>query len=266
MNTRILLSLIIACYAVPATSATVELFNQDYESPVGFVDDGGDVNIRKTVNQLYGNQPTGFTYFQQGSVETLNITGTDAFGTGYTDVSGTAGDYVIGMLASNDILTLFFDVGEFPFFNLSAEVSNIDLDRYGGPFNSIDSGAPTFEFSLFDNPTGGNNLSGNGTLLDSDTITGIGSARDEWNGVSEIIALSTAGNTNGNVALRIDLLSLENDGGNSYSGFDNLIITASDEEGDIGDPNVIPVPASLPLLLAGLGILGLAARRKKLSN
>lgn len=264
MKFNIVSTLVVALYAVPATSATVELFRQDYESPDGFVNDGGDVNIFKSVNDLYGNQPSGFTYTQQVSVETLNITGTEAFGSGYTDVSGTAGDYVIGMLTS-DFLTLFFDVGDFPFFNLSAEVSNIDLDRYGGPFNVVDSGAPTFEFSLFDNPTGGSNLSGNGTLLDSDTITGIASGRTEWNGVSEIIALSTEGNTNGNVALRIDLLGLEG-GSGSYSGFDNLIITASDEEGDIGDPNVIPVPASLPLLLAGLGTLGLAARRKKLSN
>ena len=72
--------------AVPGTAtAGVVLYNQNFENPSGFVNDGQDVNILRSINQLYGGPPPGFTFAQDFTVETLLITGNQAFGTGYSD-------------------------------------------------------------------------------------------------------------------------------------------------------------------------------------
>ena len=121
----------------------------DKKNPTGFVNDGGDVNIFRTVNQLYGNQPPGFTFAQANTVETLYINGTAAFGTGYSDPSGKGGNYALGMLSSrqNDLLGLAFDVGTFDYLNVRLAISSIDLSVFGGPF--VASGAvPVFSFTL----------------------------------------------------------------------------------------------------------------------
>jgi hypothetical protein len=242
-----------------AEAATVVLYDQDFESPTGFVDDGGDINIFREVNLLYGNQPAGFAFAQNFTTETLNVTGTDAFGVGYSDPSGKAGDYAIGLLSSaqDDRLGLSFDVGTFPFFNLSIDISSIDLDRFGGPFvPGGAAGIPEFQFTLFDNPTGVRTI-GSGTILDQKTLTGTASAQTVFDFTSDVLALSTVGNTNGYVTLQIDLLT----GG--YGAFDNLKIAASDDAGDTGGPPAVPVPAAFPLLLAGIGSLGFLARRRR---
>ena len=53
---------LLAAMVLPAQAVTV-LFTQNWETPNGFVNDGGDVNIYRTVNQNYVNQPAGFTYW-----------------------------------------------------------------------------------------------------------------------------------------------------------------------------------------------------------
>ncbi|MFM7843223.1 MAG: hypothetical protein ACKPEY_03185 [Planctomycetota bacterium] len=88
------LSLVLAVLLANIAGAATLLYVQDFENPTGFVNDRGDVNLYNSVNMLYGNQPSGFTFAQQFSIETLLITGTRAFGHGYSDPAGMGGTTV----------------------------------------------------------------------------------------------------------------------------------------------------------------------------
>lgn len=229
----------------------VVLYDQDFENPAAFVNDGGDVNIFNSVNTLYSNQPPGFVFTQTFTVETLFINGTQAFGTGYSDPSGIGGNYALGMLSNrqDDRLGLAFDVGTNDFLNVFMDISSIDLSVFGGPF--VPPGAaPEFQFTLFDNPGGAPGIGG-GTVLSSLQATATASPQSvfDWTGV--VLPLSAIGNTDGNVILQIDLLT----GG--YAAMDNFFIEASET------PAVIPVPAAVWLF--GTALIGLAgfSKRKK---
>jgi hypothetical protein len=236
-------------------AATIVLYDQNFENPAAFVNDGGDVNIANPVNTLYGNQPPGFTFTQDFTVETLLITGTQAFGTGYSDPSGAGGNYALGMLSNlqNDLLGLAFNVSGRKFLNVSLGISSIDLSVFGGPFVPIGGAVPTFEFTLFDNPSGLPGL-GSGTILDALQASGTASlpAVFDWSAV--LLALDASAATNGNVILRIDLLS----GG--YAALDNFRIAASDRPGDVGIP--VAVPESPSLILVAIGLAALFAVRR----
>ncbi|MBK1696249.1 hypothetical protein [Rhodovibrio salinarum] len=242
-----------------AHAAAITLYDQDFENPASYNNDGGDVNIFDTVNDNYGNQPAGFAFAQTNTVETLNVSGSHrgagsaAFGTGWSDPAGVAGDFAIGMLsdAEDDRLGLSFDVGAFPFFNVFIDISSIDLTTFGGPF--VPSGVePIFRFTLFDNPTGTVGIGG-GMILDSFDLAGTPSAPDTFDFTSGAFGLSTTGNSNGNVTLQIDLLQ----GG--YAAFDNLTLQASSAP----PPQNIPLPPSLLLLLSGLAAVGIARVRTR---
>ena len=240
-----------ALLCASTTQAASVLYNQNFESPTGFVNDGGDVNIFRTVNQLYGNQPPGFTFAQDFTVETLLITGTQAFGAGYSDPSGIGGNYALGLLSNsqNDLLELSFNLNENRFLNFRLNISSIDLSVFGGPFVPISGAAPVFEFTLFDNPSGAPGLGG-GTVLDSLQATGTASVPSVFNWTEVLLPLDAEGSTNGNVTLRIDLLS----GG--YAAMDNFRIAASDTPGDI-----VPEPSSFVLFSFGLAALYAIRRR-----
>ncbi len=236
-----------------AQAATVILYDQDFESPAAFVNDGGDVNIYNAVNTLYGNQPPGFTFAQAFTVETLLVTGNQAFGTGYSDPSGKGGNYTLGMLSNtqDDRLGLSFNIGSNDFLNVRLDISSIDLSVFGGPF--VPAGVePVFEFTLYDNPGGATGL-GSGTVLSTLQATGTASAQSDFDWTEVLLPLDAAGNTDGNVTLQIDLLS----GG--YAALDNFLIAASDTPGDVG---VVPIPASVWLFGSGmLGLLGFSRRK-----
>ncbi|PTR17691.1 hypothetical protein C8R31_101858 [Nitrosospira sp. Nsp2] len=48
-----------------ARKGEVTSYDQNFEHPVAFVNDGGDVNVFNPVNELYGNQPTGPVLLKQ---------------------------------------------------------------------------------------------------------------------------------------------------------------------------------------------------------
>ena len=236
--------------------ATTVLYSQDFENPNtgSFVNDGGDVNIWHTVNTLYGGQPAGFQFSQNFTTETLLVGGTQAWGRGFLDPQGKAGSFVIGMLsdAQNDLLGLSFNLGSYKFLNFQADISSIDLDRWGGPFVPTGGLAPVFRFSLYDNPTGSAGIGG-GTLLSYADVTGtLSSNKYTFNWSNHIVGLDATGNTNGNVILQIDELA----GG--YAALDNFVVAASDTQGDVG--SAVPEPATM--LLFGAGLVGLGAIRR----
>lgn len=210
-----------------SAQATTVLYNQNFENPASFVNNGGDVNIYKSVNTLYRNQPPGFAFAQSFTVETLLINGDQAFGTGFSDPSAIGGNYALGMLSNveNDLLGLSFNIGDNSFLNVSLDISSIDLSVYGGPF--VQPGAvPVFEFTLYDNPSGVVGL-GSGTILCSLQVTGTASEQAVFDWTQVMLPLDATGNTNGNVILRIDLL----EGG--YAAMDNFVIAASDSPGEV---------------------------------
>ncbi|MDO9596159.1 MAG: PEP-CTERM sorting domain-containing protein [Azoarcus sp.] len=252
-----------------ANAASVVLYDQDFESPTGFVNDGGDVNIFRQVNQLYGDQPAGFAFAQTNTVETLLVGGSQAWAAaqggvgGFKDPQGIAGNHVLGMLSSfqNDLLGLAFNVEDYNFLNFRLNVSSIDLDRWSGPFVPTGGVAPVFRLSLFDNPSGANGVGGGGlVLLDTYTITGL-VAPNKWtfNWSEFTVALDSSGNTNGNVILQIDLL----EGG--YAALDNFRIAASDTPGDVGEDDSTQVPEPYSLALLGIGLAGLGVMRRRVA-
>lgn len=202
------------------------LYDQDFESPVGFVNEGSDFNKMRPVNALYGDQPPGFKFAQTFTVETLFLTGNRAFGSGYKDLTGVGGNYAIAMLSDleDDRLGLSFDVGDRQFLNLRVDISSVDTSGWAGFPNM---GAPKFRFTLYDNPDGALTV-GEGPQLDSETALASASPRQVLDWTSVLIGLDASGSTNGKVTLQIDLLE------GDYAAFDNLRIAASDKEGDVG--------------------------------
>lgn len=248
-----------------SASAADLLYSQNFEAPAFYNNDsGGDFDIYADVNAHYANQPAGFSFAQANTVETLRVGGSIAFGEGYKDPQNIAGNYVVGMLSSvqDDLLGLSFNVSTFKYLNVRADISSIDLDRQGGPFVPTGGAAPVFRFSLFDNPTGALGV-GSGAALASFDVTGLVSpAKNVFNWSEALGGLDASGSTNGNVILRIDLLS----GG--YGALDNLRIAASDISGEIPDPTPpgipgVPEPSTWAMLIAGFGLIGGAMRRSR---
>lgn len=250
----------VALSAFGAQASTL-LYSQDFDNPNQFVNheyNGGpkDVDPFTTVNGAYGNQPPGFSFGQVWTVETLLVGGSAAWnGQGFRDPSGRAGSYVLGMLSNvqDDLVGLSFNNQGFRYLNFRFDHSPIDLNSWGGPFN-LGGAAPSFRVSLIDNPSGAAGLGTGAVLAFQDFI---GAAPDnpytfQWS--NSVAALDSMGSTNGNVTIRIDMLS----GG--YGAIDNFVVNASDLAGDVP---AIPEPGTYAMMLLGLTGLGWAARQRR---
>ena len=252
---------IVAVFMIPGlifwpqtTEAATVLYDQDFENPNGFVDTSRGDFSQQTVNSLYGNQPSGFRFEQQFTVETLFVNGSNAFGTGYQDPQNIGGNYAIGFLSDrqNDLLGLAFDVGSNDFLNIRLDISSIDVDRRGGPFIPPGGAVPEFEFTLFDNPSGALGL-GSGSILATQRVSGTISDPNVFEWTEALLSLDASSATNGNVILRADLIA------GNYAAFDNLRIVASETSGDLG----VSVPEPTSTLAFGIiSVAALALRRK----
>jgi hypothetical protein len=254
------IALIAAAVALPFASvqASVLLYTQSFDNPVGFVSNGKDLDA-SSVNSLYGNQPAGFVFNQQFSVETLRVGGGQAFGVGYQDPQARAGRYVLGMLSNvqPDLIGLAFDVGSYDFLNFQFDLSSVDLDCCGaGAAGFVTPGAiPSARISLYDNPTGAAGL-GSGPALDSVDVTGVAPQNKyTFNWTNHIVGLNAANSTNGRVIMRIDLLT----GG--YAALDNFAIAASNNSGE-PPPTGVPEPGSVTLVILALAAATAVMRRQ----
>jgi hypothetical protein len=221
--------------AAPVQGAEL-LYFQDFENPAGYENDGADVNIHRSVNQNYGDQPQGFRFAQQHTVETLNLSGSgrgggsSAFGKGYSDPAGWGGNFAIGMLSEfqDDRLGLVFNLGGYRYLNIAIDVTSLDVSAWGGPYVAEGS-APVFGFTLFANGSPSPATHGGPVVAEAE-IAGTASPPDTADWTTHKIALDAADAGGGWVILQIDLKT----GG--YAAFDNLRIIASDDPGYFGRP------------------------------
>ncbi len=197
------------------------LFSENFNAPAGYADIDQLSWSYQPVNELFGSD------FQNTfDVETLQIIGSGKF----SDPSGTGGAYALGMLddAEPDLLAAVFDVENYGFLNVQMDISSIDLDCCGGPFNASGE-IPAFRISLYDAPLGAFDVGSiNSAPLASETIVGVASEAQTFVWTQHVVALDASASADGNVALVIDLI----EGG--YAAFDNITVASSDVRGEIG--------------------------------
>lgn len=261
LNLALALSLFAVAGIAHADASSITLYEQDFENPVNFAAGGYDDLSQQAVNDLYGNQPAGFAFAQDFTVETLLLTGSAAFGTGYSDPGNKGGNYALGIQSGlgalsnqNDILALSFsaDKTSYNYFNFSMDFSSIGISGgFNSPF-SVANEIPTLKFSLYDNPSGSSGLTGNGTLLGQVSVNGTGSDLGVLDWTNAQMSFDLGSSTNGSVTLQIDMTA----GG--YAAMDNFLITAS-----VDPLTPVPLGPSLPLLLTGLVALPLLRRARR---
>ena len=231
------LSLLLAALASETTAQTVELYENDFETPnVPLVKACGNAIDTREINFLYGG--TQGTFQQTFTVEAVLLD--DPV---YSDPSGTGGTAAIGMVRDleADLLALTFDTEGRAFLNVVMDLTSIDVEGCGGPFGVA---APVYRLTLVDSPGGAFSF-GSGTVLDTRDVAGV-EAPDgfttEW--ARRGAALDASASTDGTVTLVWDLIQ------SGYAAFDNLVITADDDpvsgEQASGVPSVLGLSPGSP--------------------
>ncbi len=210
-----------------ASSESRVLYTNDFETPnMALVASCGNSLDPVGINALYGT--AGFVFQQVNSVEGVVVHDPSAL---YSDPSGIAKNYALGMLSSfqDDQLALTFDVTGKSFLNVGFDLSAIDVEGCGGPFGTD---VPVMQVRLYDTPTGAFSFGAPGALLDEGDVTGL-AAPTPWAfawkfGVVSLDATAASGS-----ALTI-VFDLKQSG---YGAFDNLSIVAADSAGVVDRNN-----------------------------
>lgn len=194
------------------------LYENDFETPnIELERNCGFALDVRGINTLYGTVENPF--YQINTVEAVLINDPT-----YSDPSEIGGNYAIGMLsnAEDDRLALTFDAQGRNYINVIMDISAIDVDGCGGPFNGSPS-PPIFRLSLIDSPGGTFEFGVNTTLLDEADVEGVvGADPYTFNWTPARIPLDASESADGNVTVVWNLLQ------SGYGAFDNLVIKSSD--------------------------------------
>jgi hypothetical protein len=208
-------SLTFAAASQLVAAQEITLYENDFEDPNQPVSVScGNSLDQAGVNATYGKP--GYGFIEQYSIETVVLH--DPAGK-YSGQSNLNGDYALGMLgvAQDDKLAFRFDIQGQQFLNVAMDVSSIDVDGCGGPF---DVETPKFKVSLLDDSD--REFDWDSEKLDEKALEGEASSSPwTFHWTRGTVALDAGKATNGNVIVVFDLVSA------GYAVFDNLKITAS---------------------------------------
>lgn len=212
-------------------ASSVVLYSNDFETPNQelAVNCGNSLDTRG-INLLYGT--TDFVFAQVNTVEGIVVHDPSAL---YSDPSGIAKNYALGMLSSyqDDKLALTFEVTGQPFLNVGFDLSAIDVQGCGGPFGTD---VPVMQVSLLDTPSGTFDFGAPGVALDQGEVTGVASSspwKFEWK--YGVVSLDSSKATGKSVTVLFDLKQ------SGYGAFDNLSIVSSQQQ-NVVDKNNNGIP------------------------
>jgi hypothetical protein len=223
-----------AACGLPADAGQAQsavLYRNDFETPNMPLEIGcGNSLDQRGINALYGTPSVMFA--QVNTVEGLSIHDSALR---YSDPSGRAGNYAIGLQTSqeDDLLALTFAATGRRYLNVGLDLSSIEIEGCGGPFGTA---APQLRVSLYDSAAAVFDFNTRGVLLDQKTLDGV-SAPDPWTFAWQygVLGLDASAGTQGHLTLLFDLVQ------SGYAAIDNLSIVAS-EAADVVDRNTNGVP------------------------
>lgn len=234
------------------TAGTENASAADLSLPDGIVLTSGGGNFSTTENTDNSFDASTGT----GSYAPLvDLANTGGLSTSQNDSNVLSFDFILDDPTQNAVMAEFvFGTDEFPTQSVTdimgIFVNGVNFAFFpNGDLVSNQSGDPNDFFN--DNPVGTDALSGYGI---------------EWNGLTNVFQITMLANGGGAVnTIDIAIADTSDTIFDSALFFSGLKGTTTTGGGGIGpvDPNVIPLPAGLPLLLTGLGSVLLLRRKRK---